>query len=220
MARSRLLLAALRLFAAQGYAKTSIRQITLAAQANIASVSYYFGNKAGLYRAVFFGEHAAAGAVHTPPEFTLHAMFAHMLAPLRNGIQALWWIQLYRREMLEPTGLWQEKVDRGMQPLHNALVALLCDRLGLARADDEVEALAMVVVAPAVHLIVNREVVDQLAPQLLAGDDAVDVWCRRLERSATALIAAERRRRAAVKAKPAPRPSAARQPDRHSRSKE
>ena len=51
-ARERLLLAALRLFAEQGYAKTSIRQIGMAANVNVASVSYYFGNKAGLYRAV------------------------------------------------------------------------------------------------------------------------------------------------------------------------
>ena len=76
-------------------------------------------------------------------------------------------MQLHRREMLEPSGLWQEKFDRGMQPMHEALVALLCDRLGLKRADDEVEALAMIVIAPAVHLLVNCEVVDRLAPQLL-----------------------------------------------------
>jgi hypothetical protein len=52
-ARNRLLDAALALFAEKGFAKTSTREIALAAQVNIASISYYFGDKAGLYRAVF-----------------------------------------------------------------------------------------------------------------------------------------------------------------------
>ena len=62
-ARMRLLDAALALFAEQGFAKTSTREIALAAQVNIASISYYFGDKAGLYRAVWsdtrFNPHAA-----------------------------------------------------------------------------------------------------------------------------------------------------------------
>src|SRR5688572_10761783 len=51
--RERLLLAAMKLFAEQGFAKTSTREIALAAGTNIAAISYYFGDKAGLYRAAF-----------------------------------------------------------------------------------------------------------------------------------------------------------------------
>src|SRR4051812_24113332 len=51
--RERLLLSAMRLFAEQGFARTSTREIALAAGTNIASISYYFGDKAGLYRAAF-----------------------------------------------------------------------------------------------------------------------------------------------------------------------
>ena len=53
--RERLLHAALRLFAHQGYERTSTREIAEAAAANVAAISYYFGDKAGLYKAVFFG---------------------------------------------------------------------------------------------------------------------------------------------------------------------
>src|SRR5688500_8221065 len=52
-ARERLLLSALRLFADQGFAKTSTREIAEAAGANVAAIRYYFGDKAGLYRAAF-----------------------------------------------------------------------------------------------------------------------------------------------------------------------
>ena len=203
-ARDRLLQAGLRLFAEHGFAKTSIRQIAQAAGANVAAVSYYFGNKAGLYRAVFFGaplsgSRGAAAAANDAqaerPVVSLDGIFQHILEPLRSGALARYWIKLHRREMLEPTGLWREKVDRGMQPMHAALEALLCERLGLAQSDDEVKALAVMVIAPAVHLLVNCEVVDALAPQLLAGDAAIDAWRERLLRGADAMIEAEHRRR-------------------------
>lgn len=44
----------LRLFAQQGFARTSTRELAEDAGVNIASISYYFGDKAGPYRAVFF----------------------------------------------------------------------------------------------------------------------------------------------------------------------
>ena len=52
--RARLLRSGLQLFAQQGYAKTSTRELAEHAGVNVASISYYFGDKAGLYRAVFF----------------------------------------------------------------------------------------------------------------------------------------------------------------------
>ncbi|UUZ47207.1 TetR family transcriptional regulator [Massilia sp. B-10] len=42
--RERLLLTAMRLFAEQGFARTSTREIALAHSTNIASISYYFGD--------------------------------------------------------------------------------------------------------------------------------------------------------------------------------
>lgn len=51
--RSRLLDVAERLFGEQTYRATSLRQITAAAEANIAAVHYHFGSKDELFRAVF-----------------------------------------------------------------------------------------------------------------------------------------------------------------------
>lgn len=48
-----LLLAAERLFARQGIARSSLRAITQEAGANLASVNYHFGSKQALVRAVF-----------------------------------------------------------------------------------------------------------------------------------------------------------------------
>ena len=73
-ARQRLLAAGLRMFAEQGYSKTSTRELADAARVNIASISYYFGDKAGLYRAAFIEPMGAPGddiAVYNGPELTL-----------------------------------------------------------------------------------------------------------------------------------------------------
>lgn len=51
--RERILETAERLFADRGYAATSLRAITGEADANLASISYYFGSKEALFRSVF-----------------------------------------------------------------------------------------------------------------------------------------------------------------------
>ncbi|WP_028448954.1 MULTISPECIES: TetR/AcrR family transcriptional regulator [Chitinibacter] len=50
---TRILNAAELLFIEHGFAGTSMRQITAAAEVNIAAVNYYFGSKDGLFQAVF-----------------------------------------------------------------------------------------------------------------------------------------------------------------------
>ena len=51
--KKRLLLAAKKLFSRQGYDGTSIRQICEEAGANVALVSYYFGGKENIFKALF-----------------------------------------------------------------------------------------------------------------------------------------------------------------------
>ena len=51
--KDRILLAAEELFAAQGFATTSLRQVTSRADVNIAAVTYHFGSKDNLVNEVF-----------------------------------------------------------------------------------------------------------------------------------------------------------------------
>lgn len=50
--KAKIMRAAERLFAAQGFAGVSIREITKSAGVNVAMIHYYFGNKEGLYRSI------------------------------------------------------------------------------------------------------------------------------------------------------------------------
>src|SRR4051812_40962476 len=86
--RERLLQAAMRLFAAQGFSKTSTREIAQAAGANIAAISYYFGDKAGLYQACF--------SFICQPEPENIAMFAQPHFTLRQTLEGFY------RQMLLP----------------------------------------------------------------------------------------------------------------------
>ena len=202
-ARQRLVQAGLRLFAARGYANTTTRELADAAGVNVASISYYFGDKAGLYRAAFFEpmgapepEIARFDAPALDAEAMLRGFYALFLEPLRDPATAALNTRLHFREMLEPTGLWQEVMDRLFGPLHAALVRQLCRLLGLGAPDEDLHRLAAALVGQGVHLHVGRDCTEALLPGLYAGDGAIDRWADSLVRGALAMIEAERQRRA------------------------
>jgi AcrR family transcriptional regulator len=201
-ARSRLLRSGLRLFAQQGYSKTSTRELAEDAGVNVASISYYFGDKAGLYRAVFFeplgapqgGSRRSDWLALSLPQ-ALAELFAELLEPLRQGDTARLCMKLHFREMLEPTGLWEQQVAQGFKPMHDALLAVLCRHFSVEQADEELQRLAVCICGLGVHLHVGHDVIEQLAPRLNEGADALDRWSQRLVMYAQAMIDAERRRR-------------------------
>jgi AcrR family transcriptional regulator len=232
--RERLIHAALPLFAHQGFAKTSTRSIAEAAGTNLAAIKYYFGDKAGLYRAVFFDLPSApheeiagfGGAersrrIEAPVQLrragdsfsgllcttsqgrseglslddALRGLYLGFLGPLKQGALTRLRMKLQMREMLEPTGLWEEQINRGIKPMHDALVQVLCRHLGLKRPDDEVRRLAVCLAALGVHLHVGRDITDVLAPSLNRGTRSLDRWLARLVMYAQAMVGAEMQRR-------------------------
>ncbi len=209
-ARNRLLNCALRLFSEKGFAKTSTREIALAAEANIAAISYYFGDKAGLYRAVFtepLGSPRDDIPLYDQPHFSLRqsldGFYASFLEPMKQSELVQQCMRLHFREMLEPTGLWQHELEQGIKPAHLALVGILVRHLQLAQADDDVHRLAFAITALALQMYVGRDVVDAIAPQLVSSPPAIDQTARRLADFAQAMVAAEHKRR--LKAAPLPK---------------
>ena len=106
-ARNRLLDAALALFAEKGFAKTSTREIASAAQINSASISYYFGDKAGLYKAVFTDPRSNPNVppeqiddASQPLEWSLGNLMRSFVEPLKQGHLVQQCMKLHFREML------------------------------------------------------------------------------------------------------------------------
>ena len=213
--RERLLLAAMRLFAEQGFAKTSTREIALAAGTNIASISYYFGDKAGLYRAAFTepAPHRSEDVeAFTNPALplreALRVFYGRLLDPLKQGDLARLCMRLWFREMLEPTGLWHAEIDRDIRPAHAGLMLVLGRHMQLEdTGSDDLARLAFSVVGLALQMMVARDVIDKIRPQLLDTPEAIDTWMDRLVDYAEAMIGAEQARMVRTSGAAAPTPT-------------
>ena len=205
-ARQTLLLAALKLFSEKGFAKTSTRAIAQAAGANIGAISYYFGDKAGLYRAVFvepMGIPAQDVAQLRQPQLSLRqcleAVIKSFLEPMKQGELVQQCMRLHFREMLEPTGMWAREIDQDIKPAHAALLAMLGRHLGVAKPDDDLHRLAFSIAGLAMHLYMTRDVVAAIRPRLLKGSKAIDAWAVQMVDQAEAMVALEAARRRQTK---------------------
>ena len=204
-ARSRLLDAALHLFAEKGFAKTSTREIAQAAQVNIASISYYYGDKAGLYRAVFNDPRhdlASDTSRYDQPDFSLRESLRGLLVGFTDPLKDVGFMQscmrLHFREMLEPTGVWHEQIDTAIKPAHEALVQLLCRHLNVTSADDDVHRLALSITGLGISMVVGRDVMLSVRPGLIVTSQAIDRYSERLVDYAHDMVEGEARRRKQV----------------------
>jgi AcrR family transcriptional regulator len=197
-ARSRLVMAALQLFAEKGYKAASTREICELAGANISAIRYYFGDKAGLYRAAFFepmgdtpcGSDVATYASLPLPEVLIR-FFGEFLEPLKKGEELGLVMKLHFREMIEPTGAWQQEIDAEIKPQHEALVSLLKEHLGLSRIDEDLHRLAFAMIGMAVYFYVGQDVISLISPQILNSPQHIDALAERLAGYALAMIDGE-----------------------------
>jgi TetR/AcrR family transcriptional regulator, regulator of cefoperazone and chloramphenicol sensitivity len=201
-ARSRMVSAALRVFAEKGYEGATTREICQAANANISAIRYYFGDKAGLYRAVF-KEPLGDACCHPnmdsyanlPLAEAFRSFFREFLDPLKRGEELRLVMKLHFREMIEPTGAWQQEIDAEIKPQHEALVTMLKQHIGIKRVDLDLHRTAFAIMGMAVHFYVGQEVVTTIAPHLLNSSKAIDILADRLADFSVAIIEAETNRR-------------------------
>lgn len=204
-ARTCLVMAALKIFAEKGFEAATTRSICELAGANISAIRYYFGDKAGLYRAAYT-EPMCDAPCHSnidtfsnmPLPEALRLFFREFLEPLKKGEELRLAMKLRFREMIEPTGVWQEEIDAEIKPQHEALVLMLKQRFGLAEVDDDLQRLTFSIIGMAVHFYVGQDIVDSIAPHLLATPEDIDILADRLAAYAIAIIDSEAQRRIGV----------------------
>lgn len=203
--RARLLHAALRLFSEHGFARTSVRAIAVAAGTNVAAIGYHFGDKAQLYTATFyepFGSGSDLIEVFAAPGLSLQQALQHyftgLLEPLKHDDLVRQATRLHVRELLEPTHVWPELIERECKAPHMALVRLLCGHMEVPDIDDDMHRLAFSIGGLVMLLWTQRDAIEAIAPQL-AGAATADTWAERLTGYAMSMIQGEMARRKALR---------------------
>lgn len=201
-ARQRLMDTALRLFAERGFAKTPIRELAAAADVNVSAISYYFGDKAGLYRAVFhderFNPNIDPGYLLNPDtslEQGISLLMKTYIDVFKQGEMMQHCITLHCREMLEPTGLWQEEIDQVIKPSHDALCVFLARHLGITEVDLDIHRLCFSLWGLAISPTVTMDVIMAVNAGLIDNEQAINLYIERTIQFALAMVASERQRR-------------------------
>lgn len=128
--QARLLAVAAEYFARDGFNRTSVRDVCRAAQANVASIRYYFGSKLGLYRQVL--ESAAREMIEAnpspvmeagePPEQQIRKWVAHLIQlkmceEFHDGLMC----QLISHEMEDASPALADVVELLFAPFHREI---------------------------------------------------------------------------------------------------
>jgi len=205
-ARERLLHEATRIFAEKGFARASTREICQAAGQNVAAIHYYFGDKAGLYRAALLRPIEMTNEVladFDDPGLTLEQALRKVMGGFlclpEAGAPPDVEMRLFLREMLEPSGSLQDIVAHYIQPLHQRMVKMLARHTGAAEPDDDLHQLAFALSAMVHDYCMSRPFMDGLAPGLLHGEGAIERVLDRLVGYGLALVAHERASRKPTK---------------------
>jgi len=196
--RQRILLTALELFANQGFANTSTREIALKANVNLSSIKYYFGDKVGLYKATY------QEPMNCPRNdislFTnkltideaLDGLFLGFLAPLKENEHVKLCVKLHMRETLDSTGLWDSAIENELKPHHEAFANVLRKELGDTPSDEDVHRLTFSIMSFGIFLFVGQDIIGIIQPSLLNSYKAIDTWRNRFVLYAKAMIETEK----------------------------
>ncbi|MFN3304466.1 MAG: TetR/AcrR family transcriptional regulator [Roseateles sp.] len=209
-ARAALLSAATRLFAEQGVAATTTREICAAAGLNPGAIHYHFGDKDGLYRAVITGPLQAmkdAQAGFDDPALSLREVLQRLLLPFMDAEddadqRAV--MQLFLKEVQQPSPVFAAVFRELYGPVHQAMAAVLCRHIGLARPDPAVHQLLYGLQAMAHDYCLSRPLMDLMTPGMLDAPGAMDQVAERIVDWGLALVEHERRRRGLTRKTPRP----------------
>lgn len=204
--RWRLLQAAAEVFAEVGYHAATTREICKRAEVNLASIHYYYGDKAELYREVF--------RLPFLNECNTFATLDISIVSLKEALQAFYgWLfppteeedpmrqlfmRLHAREDAEPSGVLGDAMVQAFRPNHDQMQALMCRQFGLDKPDSEIDRLTFAVIGLATVYFHNHTALEYFAPNLTKGQKAREMMTERLVEYAIALIESDRKRRAAT----------------------
>jgi AcrR family transcriptional regulator len=187
--RQRLIEAAGEVFAERGFRAATVRDICQRAQANVAAVNYYFGDKEHLYTAVLKYAFTSSLQKYPPllaleenadPAQRLHAyIHSFLLRCLGEGSPA-WLGKLMAREMAEPTQALDILIHEAFRPLFELLMSIVQDLLGPRAPPAQVQLCADSIIAQCLHYQHARPVLVRFDPELRFDLAAIERWANHI----------------------------------------
>lgn len=179
---TRLLQAAGKIFAEQGYEGTKVRDICALADVNVASVNYHFGDKLGLYTAVLKDAlHAEADIKvldqlknHTSPEKTLRIYIRTFLREAYGGNSNSVQVRLMTQELARPSAALGRVVDEVICPRYERMRRIIGAILHLPPDHDKVRLCAHSIIGQVVHYVHAMPVISRVWPDLQLNSERVE----------------------------------------------
>jgi len=133
--RERIILQAGPIFASKGFRAATVREICDAADVNLASINYYFGDKQQLYfETVVRAREMRVEQVPQPqwePSTTLHQKLQGFVGLILDRLVAMqtepWQVRLLMREILQPTEACSHLVKEYFRPFFESLLSIVDD---------------------------------------------------------------------------------------------
>jgi AcrR family transcriptional regulator len=178
--RARLLAAAGELFAEKGFQEATVAEICRRAKANVAAVSYYFGDKVSLYMEVWrkaFEDFTEKWPFPLPSkevsssEERLRSAIRGLVLELSSEKHSSASNRLYLFELARPTGLVGEAWREIIEPRRRYLMDLIREVIGPEASDEEVLFCEMSIVNQCrVFLTVSRSDLEHCLARPLTAD--------------------------------------------------
>lgn len=174
--RGRLLEAAGEIFAEQGYARATAKEICARARANAAAVNYHFGGKDGLYAAVLEEAHnrlvsldavAATARSRIDPRDKLRRLLTRIVGEFARRGDGAWELRVLSRELLSHSPQVERLLNNQIAPKAQLVRAILAQIMELPADHPAVSRTMVSVMGPCVFLLLtSRELQRRAAPQL------------------------------------------------------
>jgi AcrR family transcriptional regulator len=169
-ARTRILAAAGPIFAEKGFNGATVREICQAADVNVASVNYYFGDKQRLYVEAVKRAHPLHNAPQpapdwppgTPPRQKLADYIRGMAVPMLGARRERWQAQLLAREMMNPSAACREIVEDFVRQRFNLLLRIVSEILPADTPRHRCHLVTLSIVAQFVYFRAGRGVIEML----------------------------------------------------------
>jgi len=180
--RDKLLDVAGRIFADRGYRAATIREICVAAGANVAAVNYHFGNKLGLYTEVVRHSMQAAEiegmrnafSKVAPPEDIMRGVIRARLSSICRRDRPDWYFRILAHEMAQPTPAVRQLINTVGRPLFQRLLQLIGGMIGRPPDDDKTRLCAISVMGQILAYVFAVPLLAGVWPDLKMVPEQVD----------------------------------------------